>query len=353
MLYSGYGRADSWQQAVTARVSTEYETNPAMSSTSPEGVWRGLFEPGYALIGMVGDNEIRTGLAVQMARASNKKLSPDRDSPSVFLNWLRQGETGGFDISSRYTEVSTREVDGIDAAGLVPASSTRVSRTLTGKWNKEMSELSTVSLDGSYDRVSYRGGTYVNYSTQTVGLTFSRAWDEHITPYIRVSGNKYESEGEGQSSRRNDASIGLDWKAEYLVWSMQAGQSRVVGGNTSTQGSVETKYTGQLNQLGLIASRQVVPSGLGGFVKADQLSGNWSYALSEYSRTGLNLVWQKNLSSENSSTSASSDVWLEHNLNALWTLRTHYQHRTSDVAGSESVSSDIFGLSFAYAYSDF
>jgi hypothetical protein len=216
-----------------------------------------------------------------------------------------------------------------------------------------MSELSTVSLDGTYDRVSYQGGTFVNYSTQTVGLTFSRAWDEQITPYIRVSGNRYVPEGEGQSSRRNDASIGLDWKAEYLVWSMQVGQSKVVGGNTSTQGSLETKYTGQLNQLGLMASRQVVPSGLGGFVKTDQLSGNWNYALSEYSRTGVDIVWQKNLTGENSSTSTTSGAWLEHNFNALWRLRTYYRHRTSDAAESESVSSDIFGLSFAYAYSDF
>lgn len=354
MLFSGQGRADSWQQVVTARVSSEYETNPTMAATSSGGVWKGTFEPAYTLAGRVGENEIRTGIAVQMARASNKAVSPDRDSPSVFLNWLHPSETGEFGITSRYAEVSTREAEGIDATGLVPASSTQVSRTLTGNWNKEISELNTVSLDGSYGSFSYKGSTYTNYSTQTVGLKFSHAWDEHTTPYIRVSGNKYVPDAGGLSTRRNDASAGLNWKAEHLDWTVQAGQSKVIGGKAVTQGSVETKYTGQLHLLGLIVSRQVVPSGLGGFVKTDQLSGNWSYALSEYSNTGLDFVWQNSYAGENhKTTSTVSGVWLEHNFNSLWKARAFCRYRTSNLAGSESVSSNILGLSFAYAYSDF
>ena len=56
LLYTGDGRADSWQQNVSSRIATEFDTNPAMSASNPGGVWRGLFEPNYLLVGKIGES---------------------------------------------------------------------------------------------------------------------------------------------------------------------------------------------------------------------------------------------------------------------------------------------------------
>ena len=354
LLYIGQGRADSWQSAVSARVSTEFDTNPAMSPTNPGSAWRALFEPSYSLLGKIGENELRAGLALQVSRSSNKVLSPDRDSPSVFFNWLRPSDAGEFGISSRYAEMATRDSGGIDATGRVPVASTRSSRTLSGSWNKELSERSTLLADSAYEGVSYKGGTYTDYSMRSGGLRINYGLSEQITSFGRVSGNKYVPASGGPSSSLTDTTLGMNWKDEYVDWTMQVGEAKF-GGNAVKEGSVEAHYTGQRTQLTLNAGRSVYPSGLGGFIKADRAMGGWSYALSEYSNIGIDLQRQKNLSTTigSNAVGASSGIWIERSLTPSWKMKTYYLHRTNQGGGVDSASSNLFGLSFSYDNSDF
>jgi hypothetical protein len=359
MLCIESGWADSWQQALTSRIATEYDTNPIMSPAYPGGVWRALFEPSYAITGKTGENEITAGLALQLVRSSDKTLSPSQDNPSVFLNWLRPSEAGEFGISSRYAQVATRDAGGVDATGLVPASSTSKIRSLSGRWSKELSERSTLSADAAYSGVNYNGGAYSDYSTRSGGLKISYVSSEQITSFCSVTGNKYVPANGGASgslpeSTLTEATLGLNWKVEYMDWTMQAGKSRVSGGKSGNQGSVVAHYTGQQTQLTMNAGRTVTPSGLGGFVKSDQVGGSLSYALSEYSNTGIDLGRQKSIFSTNSSsTSTSSGVWIDRDLTATWKVRTYCQHRTVKGGGNQSVSSNLVGLSFVSTYSDF
>ncbi len=352
MLCTGQGWADSWQHAVSSRISTEFDTNPALSPTYPGGIWRALFEPSYTLTGRVGPNELKAGLALQLARSSNKTLSQNRDDPHVFLDWLRQSDAGEFGISSKYDEIATRYA-GIDATGLVPIDTTRASRTLSGSWSKALSERSTLSADGAYEGVSYKSGTYVDYATQSGGLKFSHALSERSTPFLRVSGTKYIPAGGGPSSRLANAMLGLNWKVEHMDLTMQAGKSKRSGGITDSQGAVAAQYAGQRTQLVLNADRMVTSSGLGGFVKADHVNGSWSYALNEHSNTGIDLDWRKNHSITINNISTTTGVWLQRNLNPLWGMRTYYQHRIIKGDGVDGASSNMLGLSFVYTSSDF
>lgn len=352
MLCTGHGWAGSWQHAVSSRVSTEFDSNPAMSPTYPGGVWRALFEPSYTLMGRVGADELKAVLALQIARSSNKTLSQNRDGPSVFLDWLRQSEAGEFGISSRYDEIATRDA-GIDATGLVPEDSTRASRRLSGSWSKALSERGTLSADGAYEGVAYKGGNYFDYSTRSGGLRYSYDWSESSTPFLRVSGEKYVPAGSGASSQLANVTLGLNWKAEYVDLTLQVGQSKGSGGNTDLQGGFTAQYTGQRAQLVLSADRQVSSSGLGGFVKADHARGNWNYALSERSNTGIDLDWSKNRSITTNNVRTTSGVWLQRNLNPFWGVRAYYQHNIINGGGVDGASSNILGLSLVYTHSDF
>jgi hypothetical protein len=291
-----------------------------------------------------------------MARSSNKTLSPDRDSPTVFLNWLRPSESGEFGINTRYAETTTRDSGGVDSAGRVPESSTRASRSLSGNWRKELSERSSLSADTAYAKVTYNGGgTYTDYSTQSGGLRISYVMSEQITSFIRVSGNKYIPANGGASSNLTDAALGLSWSAEYLDWTVQAGKSRVGSDSSSTQSSIQAHYTGQQSQLTLNAGRSITPGGLGGFIKSDLVRGGWSYVLSEYSNTGFDLERRKNPSTATSSstTSNSSNVWISHNLTSLWSMRTYIQHRNYQGRETGRASSNLLGLSLTYLNPDF
>lgn len=364
LLYTSQGWADTWQQGVSSQVSTEYETNPAMSATNQGSVWRGIFSPSYALMGKIGESALNAGLAFQIARATNKTLSPDRDSPSAYLNWSRPSDAGEFGISSKYAQVATRDSAGVDATGYVPANSTSTSRSLSVSWSKELSERSSLSANGAYEGVSYKGGgTYTDYSTRSGSLRYSYILNENITSFFSVSGNRYmptaggaTSSGVGTASSSSvDTTLGMDWKAEYLDWTVQIGRSRVIGGSSNTQGSVAAHYTGQRNQLTLDVGRSVSSSGLGAYTKADHVKGGWIYALNEYSNTGIDLGWQKTYPNTliGSSMTTTTGVWLDHNLTALWKMRTYFSRRSNRGDVIESVSSNVLGLSLTYSNIDF
>lgn len=356
LLYAGLARADAWQDTLSTSISAEYETNPTMSSAQQEGVWRAMLDPRYTLVGRVGKSEITTGLALQIARSSNKTLVPDRDSPSVFFDWLRPSEAGEFGISARYAEVSTRDAGEAEATGRVPVDSTRISRSLSGNWNKELTERSLFTAAAAYERVKYKGGgSYTDYSTRSGSLNFTYIMTEQVTSFVRVSGNKYMPVSGGPSSSLVDATLGMNWNAEYMDWSMQVGKSRVVGGQSDTQGSVSAHYAGEQAQLTLIASRSISPSGLGGFVKSDLVRGSWNYAMSENSNAGLDLERRRNLSfamNGVSTYSTTSGIRMDHDFSSFWSMRTSCQRRVVQEAGVRT-SSNILGLFFIYSNADF
>ena len=352
VLYSGQGSAGTWQNAVSSRVVTEFDSNPAMSSTNPVSIWRFILEPGYTLMGRVGEDELKAGLGLQIERSSNKTLSQNRDSPYAFVEWLHQMDKGEFGISTRYAEIATRNST-IDAIGMVPVNSTRASSTTSGRWSMALSERNTIAMDGAYESVHYNGGNFVDFAHQSGGVRFSHALSELSTTFLRLSGEKYLPADGGPSSRQALATLGFDWKVENTDLTMQLGNYRG-GGNSGLQGGATVLSTGQQTQLALNANRQITSSGLGGFVKADQVSGGWRYALSENSNTGIDLQWLKNHSISINNIHTSEGVWLQRNINPLWGMRTYFLHNNiGGGVGVESASSNIIGISFVYSDSDF
>jgi len=352
VFYSGQGWAGSWQQAWSARASAEYDSNSTMDPANRAGIWRSMFVPSYKLNRTGDANELNAGVALNIERSSNKMVSQDRNDPSVFLDGRRQSDAGEFGLSAKYEEVATRITE-IDNTGPFIADSTRASRTISGSWSKALSERSTLSADDSYQGVSYKGGSYVDYANQTAGLTLNHVWSEYNSTFLRVSNVKYVPADGGPSSRLASATLGWNRKvADYLEGSLQAGRSRSGTAQMSTQGTVQMKYTGPRTRLALNAGRQIIPSGLGGFVTADQANGSWSYALSERSNTGMDLGWGKNHFTTDI-INRTAGAWLQHELNFFWVVRANYLHKITEQNGLARASSNILGIAFVYTHADF
>lgn len=342
-------RADTWQHTMSSRLSTEFDTNPALSPINPGSVRRMLFEPSYTVMGKVSENELKAGLALQVERSSNQALSHNREGPNVFFDWLRQSNVGEFGVTSKYAEIATRDA-GIDAAGRVPIASTRVSRALSGRWNRALNERTTLVADGSYEGISYKGGSYVDYVTQSGGVKFSYAFSERSTTFLRVSGDKFSPTGGGSFSRLGVAMLGLNMKAELVDVIAQVGKSKG-GGQIASQGSLELQYTGQRTLLSLNFDRQILPSGLGSFVQADQVRGSWSYAWNELSHIGLDWDRRKNHAIVINNIRTTCGIWLQSNLNQLWGLRVYNMHNV--IEGGAGASSNVVGVSLVFANPDF
>jgi hypothetical protein len=358
VFYSSLDWAASWQQGGAIRVSTEYETNPTMVLANPSGIWQSVFAPSYTLKRAGDANELNAGAALQIARSSNKALSQDRNDPSAFLGWNRHSEAGNFGISARYDETSTR-ISEISNTGPILADSTRASRIMSGSWNKALSERSTLSVDGAYEGVSYSSGSsgaYTGYATRSGNMMFQYDWSERSKPYVRISYTDYEPANGDLilPSHSANVALGLNWEAtEYLKGTLQVGKSKVSSSaGMGTQGLVSVQYTGQRTGLVLNASRQVSATGLGGFVTVDQANGNWSYALNELNRFGIDLGRQKNHYVDETIYSTTG-AWLQHDINFFWGARTYYLHRKSYQVGIGGASSDTLGVVLTYTNADF
>lgn len=350
IFYAGQACAASWENSFLFRLSTEYDSNPAMSPAYPGGAWRALLEPGYALLAKVGNNEFRAGLGIQLVRSSNPELDPDRDNPAAFLDWLRQSSTGDIGVSTRYTEVATRD-SGVDATGRGPADSTRASSSVSGILSHQLTARSTASANGTYEEVSYAGGDFADYSMRSGGLRLDYALTELTTPFFRVSGADYVPANDGPSTGLTDVMLGLNWKTAHTDWTVQAGGAKVDDLKTIREGTVATQFTGQRTEVALNGGRTVLPSGLGGFVRADHARATWRYAFSEYDNYGIDVEGRKNLPvnfTGNGTSSAFSDIWMDHDFTSLWRMRIYYRLWNNRVDGSESATAHILGLSFSY-----
>lgn len=344
--------ADSWQNSVSTQLTTAYDSNPTMNPTNPEGISRALLTPGYVLTGELADNQsVKIGVAMEIVRTSNEILSPNRNSPTLFADWSRQFETTEIELGSKYAENSTRVLGGIDATAAVD--STRTNRTLLFKVNKALNERNTLATSGSYESVSYKGGTFTDYSTRTADLTYSYLWNERITPFIKLTYLDTVPINGGPVTSLYITSLGLNWKlSDSWESNLLAGTSRNNNSEMATQSIASLKYQDQKSQLSLNASQQTIPSGIGGLVSTITINGGGSYTISEINKIGIDALWQK---SEliTDVVLRTEGVWIQTELNPLWILRTYYQHNTIDRGNDYIATSYILGLNFAYSHPDF
>ena len=227
LFYTGLSRAESFQQTLSVRASTEYDTNPSMIPAYKEGgIWRTTVNPAYSLRGALGAGELQSGVALNIASTSNKTLNQDRNDPSAFFNWLLQGETGEVGIVGRYAEASTRSTE-LNGLNQIFVDGTQATRTVSANWKKLLSERSTLDMNGAYTNTSYTGsGALVDYVTQTGGLMYSYTWSEFSSPFLSMTYDDYTPAGNGVVTHRYGSMLGLNWKtSDQLDGTVQAGQS--------------------------------------------------------------------------------------------------------------------------------
>lgn len=357
MLYAGQGWADTLKQTWSAFASEEHVTNPLLNPAGQsQSVWRSTLNPSYLLTDSLGKDVLNAGLDLMLVKSSNTSIYANQTNPGATLGWKHLSDKGSFGISSNYSRTSTLSTEP-SATGLVSANSIRTSRTLSADWTRELSERTTLALNGGYTDIAYSGsGNSANlsdYASQSSGMRLNYAWNEHTATFANLSYVNLVPTGSGPSSRQYDARLGMIWSATDRVdWTVQGGPSRLENAGaatTSMQGGMTMNYKGQQSNLSLSANRQSTPSGLGEIIIVDQANGNLSYDLGERSKTGIDLGWRQSKYLGNN-IYRTAGVWYHYDLSTSWGIKAYCNHNTNVLGGLNSATStsNILGLSIAY-----
>lgn len=359
-IYSGQIFADIWQSTFSSYASEDYSINPAMLPGSSTGVWLSTLAPSYTLNKTDGNNELKAIGRLTAVESSNTALSVDRIDPSVALNWLRKYETGSYGITTQYEQIATRTAPGVTSQFVVD--STQTLRTLSANWSKSFSEKDTLTAMGSYVSSDFNGGGFVNNVTQTANLNYSHNLSETVIPSLSLAYTEMifpANQPAVNSLTPNQPNmstlspmLGVEWKiSPRLDSNVRVGDSLSSMGN-SAQFSSMVHYAAEQTNLSLNASYLTTPSGYGGFITTESISGGVTHELSEQNSLGVNISWNKNFTIIDN-TYGTIDSWVQHKIDTFWTVKSHFTHSLIEGGGLSAASTNVIGVSLNYTGSQF
>ena len=361
ILHAGNGWTGTLQQTLSAKASEEYVTNPLLIPADQSlSAWRSTVDPNYMLTDTLGEDVLNANLDLQMVRSSNTSIIANGDYPTATFGWKRTGEKSKFNISTAYSIAPTLMVVP-GTIGQVSANSTSTSRNLSMDGSRELSEHTTLTLNGAYTYMVFSGSGNItglfDYASQSDGIKLNYALSEHSATFVNLSYIDFVPTSGGPISRVYNTWLGLNWSSsESLDWTLQGGPSRMESpGNsagtsassTSLQGGGTMNYKGQRSNLALSANRQSTPSGFGAIIITDNVTGNLSYDLGERNKTGIDLGWSK-YDYQTVSLYRTAGVWLRRDFNSSWWMKTYFNHNTSAWGGLSPAWSNLLGLSITY-----
>lgn len=346
--------AGTWQKSVSLPLAVDYESNPRMSA-SGNSVWRTSVSPGLKLDYVMDIDQLSANLSLHEVRSSDTTISANRTDPNVLLSWQHELSKGGFSLSGKYDRASTRLTE-LEDTGYVLTDNTRTDKSVFADGQYLISERTSLAGHLQYDRITYSSNSLTNYKTTSGNMTLNYAWTERVQPYVTVFATRYEPDATtvASSSTQYMAQGGLKWLfSDTWDGTVFGGAQRFSGGRTGSGavGGLGVHYQGDHSDLSFKLSHSVTPSGLGGFVKADQANGSWSYSINERNRTGADLAWRKN-QDLNQVTISHVGLWFSHAISPVWSTKLSYQHKIRNQSGN-TTQSDMIGLNLAYQRSDF
>lgn len=289
--------AMNYQHNIDASLSTQYETNPRLSLFNKTSVSKSILVPKYHMLASDETNNASITLSYRVERSSNTDISDDRNDPAVDLGWGRELENGGLFFKAHRDKSSTRETE-LDDTGIITVDGTRYFQSSSLGWTHNISEYLKFSINGSNDEVTYDDVSLVNYNTKSLSTSMNYQYSEFISPFITIGGSTTSFEDEQNDSKSKSIDIGVNWTVdEYISAVFTVGENRTENDGieeTNKTGSILVKMKSERLDSNFSITRSVTPSGVGSFSEADQLKGEFIYALSESSSLSLLLNMREN-----------------------------------------------------------
>lgn len=340
-------------------VSVNYDSNIQMADSNEESVVFYNVIPRVTFVGSDGVNTINFNGSVLLQRSSDEDISEERKDPNLGLSWVRGFERGEFSLSTNYSKTSTR-VSEQRVTGLVFSDGSAISRSYNADLSYLISEKLTMSTGLGYQETVFSGAGLDDFNSKNFNVRLNYLYSEKLTPFVQFTLSRFENEtntlsneivseldNNGTSVSRNIL-VGFDYKASpQLDYSVAVGMNRVSSAGNGWVGNANINYV--IDERSTFAgsiSRNVTPSGLGGFLEVDNLSVNYQYDINQKNHLGADANWSITRDVNDSSFKRLNGFY-GYDLSDDWGVRTYVQYRTLQAVGVDA-NAYLIGVSLSY-----
>lgn len=352
MVISPHAEALVLLQQASIPMGVEHDTNPRMSSTDKQSIWRYIATPRYSIAAVSDQNRWYSDISLRLERSSDKRLSVEREDPNVVVGWQRDGERDRFSLIGRYNEASTRFTE-FDETGLVDNDTSSTTKSVGANWSRVLTERLNFSFGGQYLKTSYSGGSFTGYTTKSLNSTLTYDFNERVRPFIQLGLTDFNPDGQGRSNTKSqNYLVGTHVDiSPRLTASASAGINHLSSAGNGRIANANFNYAGERYGLRGSIERSVSASSIGNFQEADRLSLGYNYDLSDKSRLGTDFTWRKNNSLNDSETKQLSGFY-SRDLTEFWQMRLSLQTRKIKNTNS-SANGNVAGITLTYNIPEF
>ena len=356
MALAQAGFASPLQQSFSLDASTEYDSNPALTATNPQGVWVSTISPHYQVRWVEDKNEWMVEARVDVSRSSNQALRIDGEDPTLGAGWTHSYDRGSVGITAGYNEQSSSSTE-TDDPNSGSSNDTRTQQSVGAQWTHSVNELTEVSVQAAYETNRYQGSTggtstYTDYDNATAIVRIERLLSERNSVYTTVTRSRYIPKG-GTGSTQDVALVGF--KSELTPSVNLDANIGVAYVDTTKEkainGSVVLTHEGERTNSSVSFTRSSSASGSAGFTESDQLAAAVTYEIDERTRAGVEANASKTYSTTTSS-SSSIRVLLEREVYEDISIETAYQYNQQETTTSDADGS-VWTMSVSYDIPEF
>jgi hypothetical protein len=352
MVISSHAQALIVLQQASASLGVEHDTNSSMSSTDKQSVWRYAATPRYSIAAVDEKNRWYSDVSLRLERSSDKRLSIDREDPTVVVGWDKEGERDRFSLIGRYVKTSTRFTE-FDETGVIVNTGSSITRSVAANWSRLLTEKLNFSLGGQYLKTAYSGGNFTNFATKSLNSTLTYEWNEKVSPFAQISLTEFKPEDSLRQDTKSQnylagANVNLSPRFNFNA---SAGINHLSSAGNGRIANAGFNYLGEKYTVRGTISRSVSATSVGNFQESDRLSLGYNYELSDRSRLGADFSWRKN-NSLNDSESKQLSGFYSKDLSEFWQLRLSLQHRNLKSV-NRSANGNIAGITLTYNIPEF
>ncbi len=337
-----------YEQSYTVPFGVDYDTNPLLSEQNKQAIFRYTVTPSYTASRSDENQQLTLDALVNVQRSSNANVSADRNDPTLNLAWLYTGERDQYNLSGQYDKQSTL-VSELNQSGLIQNDGSVEDRSLSAGWSHDITERLTSSLNANLRNTTYSASAVglSNYHTNAITGNMSYAYSEYVRPFVQLSVTDYKADNTPNTIYSTDYTIGANvLQSDRFHWNFSTGLNHTSTAGNGWIGSLGGSYENEYSTISALAARSVSATGLGGFLKTDNMQVSYIYNLTELSALGTSASINRTQSIFNSRITQ-YDAFYSKSLNQQWDMRVSLADKHYDT-DSTSAHGNVLGLSLIY-----
>ena len=340
-------------------VSMNYDSNMQMANSNEESVSFYNAIPSLTVVGNDGVNLLSFNGSVLFQTSSEERISEDRKDPTLGLGWTRIFERGEFTLSTNYNKSSTR-VSEQRVTGLIFNDGSAISRSYDAGLKYLISDKFSLSTGLNYQETRFSGANLDDFNNKTFNTKLNYLYSEKLTPFVQFSISRFENEtntfnnvlinstnSSGNSVSRN-LLVGYTYTVNpQLDYSVAVGVNRISSAGSGWIGNASLNYViDEKSSLVGTISRNVTPTGLGGFLEIDNFGLNYLYDINQKNHLGADANWSITRDVNNSNFKRLG-AFYAYDISEDWGIRTYAQYRTLQAINVDA-DAYLIGISLSY-----